>query len=67
VQQRLQEFNAAGQAYRIKRVATLAEMAARYKSGELDPKFVMLRSGRGLSMARGYGASLVVDRPARPV
>ncbi len=37
--QRLQEFNTAGQASKIKRVATLAEMAARYKKGDLDPKF----------------------------
>ena len=37
--QRLQEFNTAGQASKIKRVATLAEMAARYKKGELEPVF----------------------------
>jgi fructose-bisphosphate aldolase class II len=36
--QRLQEFNTAGQASKIKRVATPAEMAARYAKGELDPK-----------------------------
>jgi fructose-bisphosphate aldolase class II len=36
--QRLEEFNTAGQASKIKRVATLAEMAARYAKGELDPK-----------------------------
>src|SRR5215217_1711436 len=36
--QRLQEFNTAGQASKIKRVATLAEMAQRYAKGELDPK-----------------------------
>ena len=36
--QRLQEFNTAGQASKIKRVFTLAEMAARYAKGELDPK-----------------------------
>ena len=36
---RLQEFNTAGQASKIKRIVTLAEMAARYKTGELDPKF----------------------------
>jgi fructose-bisphosphate aldolase, class II len=36
--QRLQEFNTAGQASKIKRVATLSEMAARYKKGELRPK-----------------------------
>jgi fructose-bisphosphate aldolase, class II len=35
--QRLQEFNTAGQASKIKRVATLAEMAKRYQKGELDP------------------------------
>ncbi len=33
--QRLVEFNAAGQASKIKRVATLAEMAKRYAKGEL--------------------------------
>jgi fructose-bisphosphate aldolase class II len=37
--QRLQEFNTAGQASKIKKVATLAEMAKRYARGELDPKF----------------------------
>ncbi|MFP5405532.1 MAG: class II fructose-bisphosphate aldolase [Gammaproteobacteria bacterium] len=37
--QRLQEFNTAGQASKIKRVFTLAEMAKRYASGELDPTF----------------------------
>ena len=37
--QRLQEFNTAGQASKIKRVFTLAEMAKRYASGELDPRF----------------------------
>jgi len=37
--QRLQEFNTAGQASKIKRVYTLAEMAKRYASGELDPTF----------------------------
>jgi len=36
--QRLQEFNTAGQASKIKRIATLAEMAARYRDGGLDPK-----------------------------
>jgi fructose-bisphosphate aldolase class II len=36
--QRLQEFNTAGQASKIKRIATLSEMAARYKKGELKPK-----------------------------
>src|SRR5450631_3313751 len=37
--QRLQEFGAAGNASKIKRVLTPAEMARRYASGELDPKF----------------------------
>ncbi len=37
--QRLQEFNTAGQASKIKRVLTLAEMAKRYSKGELDPAF----------------------------
>lgn len=37
--QRLQEFNTAGQASKIKKVATLAEMAKRYARGELDAKF----------------------------
>ena len=37
--QRLQEFNTAGQASKIKRVFTLAEMAKRYAAGELDPTF----------------------------
>jgi fructose-bisphosphate aldolase class II len=37
--QRLQEFNTAGQASKLKRVHTLAEMASRYQKGELDPKF----------------------------
>jgi fructose-bisphosphate aldolase class II len=36
--QRLQEFNAAGQASKIKKVLTTAEMAMRYVKGELDPK-----------------------------
>jgi len=36
--QRLQEFNTAGQASKIKRIATLSEMAALYKAGKLDPK-----------------------------
>jgi fructose-bisphosphate aldolase class II len=35
--QRLQEFNTAGQASKIRRVFTLAEMARRYAKGELDP------------------------------
>ena len=37
--QRLEEFNTAGQASKIKRVATLAEMAKSYADGKLDPKF----------------------------
>jgi fructose-bisphosphate aldolase class II len=37
--QRLEEFNTAGQASKIKRVLTLSEMATRYAKGELDPKF----------------------------
>jgi fructose-bisphosphate aldolase class II len=36
--QRLQEFNTAGQAGKIKKVLTTAEMAKRYSKGELDPK-----------------------------
>ncbi len=36
---RLQEFNTAGQASKIKRIATTAEMAKRYAKGELDPTF----------------------------
>ena len=36
--QRLQEFNTAGQAGKIKKVLTTAEMAKRYTKGELDPK-----------------------------
>ena len=36
--QRLQEFNTAGQASKIKKVLTTAEMARRYSKGELDPK-----------------------------
>src|ERR1700742_4622990 len=35
---RLQEFNTAGQASKIKKVMTTAEMAKRYAKGELDPK-----------------------------
>jgi len=42
--QRLQEFNAAGQASKIKRVATPAEMAKRYAKGELDPVFEARRA-----------------------
>jgi fructose-bisphosphate aldolase class II len=36
--QRLQEFNTAGQASKIKKVLTTAEMAKRYASGELNAK-----------------------------
>ena len=36
--QRLQEFNTAGQASKIKKVLTPADMAKRYVKGELDPK-----------------------------
>jgi fructose-bisphosphate aldolase class II len=36
--QRLQEFNTAGQASKIKNVLTPAQMAMRYTKGELDPK-----------------------------
>ena len=35
--QRLQEFNTAGQAAKIKKVTPLADMARRYAKGELDP------------------------------
>jgi fructose-bisphosphate aldolase, class II len=37
--QRFGEFNTAGQAPKIKKVISLADMAKRYASGELDPKF----------------------------
>ena len=37
--QRLEEFGAAGNASKIKRIATLAEMAASYSKGALDPQF----------------------------
>ncbi|NVK33284.1 MAG: fructose-bisphosphate aldolase class II [Rhodobacteraceae bacterium] len=36
--QRLEDFNTAGKASKFGRIATLAEMAAEYKSGRLDPK-----------------------------
>ena len=36
--QRMEEFGTAGQASKIRKVYTLAEMAKRYASGELDPK-----------------------------
>ncbi|MBB4197418.1 fructose-1,6-bisphosphate aldolase [Rhodoblastus sphagnicola] len=36
--QRMEEFNTAGQASKIKKVLTLGEMAKRYASGELAPK-----------------------------
>ncbi len=35
---RLEEFETAGKASKIKRVLTTAEMAKRYAKGELDPK-----------------------------
>ena len=37
--QRFEEFGTVRQASKIKRVMTVAEMAKRYASGELDPKF----------------------------
>jgi fructose-bisphosphate aldolase class II len=37
--QRLEEFGAAGKASKIASIIPLAEMAKRYASGELDPKF----------------------------
>lgn len=36
--ERLEAFNTAGKASKIERVATLGEMAARYKDGSLNPK-----------------------------
>jgi fructose-bisphosphate aldolase class II len=42
--QRLQEFNTAGQASKIKRVHTTAEMAKRYAKGELDPTFAAAKA-----------------------
>jgi fructose-bisphosphate aldolase class II len=36
--ERLQEFNTAGQASKIKKVLTTAQMAQRYAKGELAPK-----------------------------
>jgi fructose-bisphosphate aldolase class II len=36
---RFDQFKTSGQASKIKRVLTTAEMAKRYASGELDPKF----------------------------
>ncbi len=36
---RFEEFGTAGNASKIKRIVTTAEMAKRYASGELDPKF----------------------------
>ena len=42
--QRLEEFNTAGNASKIKRVFTLAEMARRYAKGELDPTFGTARA-----------------------
>ncbi|MBV9077517.1 MAG: class II fructose-bisphosphate aldolase, partial [Methylobacteriaceae bacterium] len=37
--ERLEQFGTAGNASKIKRVFTLAEMAKRYAKGELDPTF----------------------------
>lgn len=42
--QRLEEFNTAGQASKIKRVLTPAEMAKRYAKGELDPTFATAKA-----------------------
>jgi fructose-bisphosphate aldolase class II len=42
--QRMEEFGTAGQASKIKRVLTPAEMAKAYASGALDPKFAVSRS-----------------------
>lgn len=42
--QRLEEFNTAGQAAKIKRVLTPAEMAKRYAKGELDPTFAKAKA-----------------------
>ncbi len=36
--ERLEAFNTAGQASKIKKIVTLADMAARYQDGSLDPK-----------------------------
>jgi fructose-bisphosphate aldolase class II len=36
---RFEQFQTVGQAPKIKKVLTLPEMAKRYASGELDPKF----------------------------
>ena len=36
---RFEEFGTSGEASKIKRIVTTAEMAKRYASGELDPKF----------------------------
>jgi fructose-bisphosphate aldolase class II len=36
---RFEQFGTAGQASKIKKVLSLSEMAKRYASGELDPKF----------------------------
>jgi fructose-bisphosphate aldolase class II len=35
---RLEAFNTAGQASKIKKIVTLSDMAARYQNGSLDPK-----------------------------
>ena len=39
IRQRLEEFGTAGNASKIKKVITVADMAKRYASGELNPKF----------------------------
>ena len=36
--ERLEAFNTAGQASKIKKIVTLADMAKRYQTGDLDPK-----------------------------
>ncbi len=36
--ERLEAFNTAGQASKITKIITLAEMAGRYQDGSLDPK-----------------------------
>jgi fructose-bisphosphate aldolase class II len=43
---RLKEFNTAGQASKIKRIATTAEMAKRYAKGELDPTLAAMVARR---------------------
>ena len=36
--ERLEAFNTAGQASKLTKIVTLADMAARYQDGSLDPK-----------------------------